>query len=304
MKSLVLGGTGFIGRRLVNQLLSSGSEVTLATSGKSPNPFEGKVTTIITDRFNRESLMESMSGLDYHNVVFDTIGYRSMDVKNSLDALRKKAGKYVYISSAAVYRGMEGTMSEGDFDPSAVTPEVGLEDTYHGGKRMSEAYLMKNSPVPVAIARFPNVIGFDDSTMRFQDHVARILNGDEFVFPEPEGRRNHVWVEDAGRFLAWLGKEGNGGIYNAASPDTLVGSKFVAEIAEALGTTPKISRDDRESNSRYAASKDLIVSIEKAVKKGFKFTPTDQYLKGEAEKARENGMVSPNSMKYTREFFP
>lgn len=303
MKSLVLGGTGFIGRRLVDQLLSSGSEVTLATSGKSPNPFEGKVSTIITDRFNRESLMESMAGLGYHDVVFDTIGYRSMDVKNSLDALRKKVGKYVYISSAAVYRGMEGTLGEEDFDPSGISPDVGLEDTYHGGKRMSEAYLLKNSPVPVAMVRFPNVIGFDDSTLRFQDHVTRILNGDEFTFPEPEGRRNHVWVEDAGRFLAWLGKKGNGGIYNAASPDSMVGSQFVTLIAESLGTTANISRDSLESNSRYAASKDLIVSVDKAGRKGFKFTPTGQWIKGEAEKARENGMASPNSMKYTRDFF-
>ncbi len=303
MKSLVLGGTGFIGRRLVNQLLSSGSEVTLATSGKSPNPFEGRVTTLVTDRFDRESLKKSMEGLAYHDVVFDTIGYRSIDVKNSMDALRKKIGKYVYISSAAVYSGMEGTLREEAFNPAETVAEAGMEDTYHGGKRMSEAYLFKNSPVPVAIVRFPNVMGFDDSTLRFQDHVTRILRGEEFAFPKPEGRRNHVWVEDAGRFLAWLGLKGNGGIYNAASPDSMVASELVARIAESLGTSARISRDSEEANSRYAASKDLIISVEKAGKKGFAFTPTDRWLKGEAEKAKENGMDSPNSMEYTRSFF-
>lgn len=303
MKSLVLGGTGFIGRRLVEQLLSSGNEVTLATSGKSPNPFEGKASTIITDRFNRESLEKSMSDLKYHDVVYDTIGYRSVDIKNSLNTLKGKFGKYVYISSAAVYRGMEGTLSEGAFDPTGLVPDAGEEDTYHGGKRMSEAYLVKNSPVPIAIVRFPNVIGYDDSTLRFQDHVSRILKGDEFKFQEPEGKRNHVWVEDAGKFLAWLGQKGNGGIFNAASPDSMKGSEFVTRIAESLGTSAKLSMGKEEPNSRYAASKDMIVSVEKAQKKGFSFTPTNQWLKAEAQKARDYGKKSPNSMEYTRSFF-
>lgn len=303
MKALVLGGTGFIGRRLVNNLLSAGNEVTMATSGKSPNPFGNRVSTVKCDRFKRDSLIGALSGLGYHDVVFDTIGYRSIDVKNSLDAIEGSAGKYVYISSAAVYSGLEGTVSEDQFDPSILKAVPGKEKSYDQGKKMSEAYLVKNSPVPVAMARFPIVIGYDDSTFRFQNHVSRILNGDQFQFKEPEGKRNYVWVEDAGRFLAWLGEMGNGRIYNAASPESMKPSQLVKSIAEAMGSKAKIKLGNEESDSSYAASRDLVISVEKAKRKGFKFIPTEVWLKEEAQKAKDSGLTSPNSMEYTRDLF-
>ena len=36
MRALVIGGTGFIGRRLVEYLIKYDCEVTIATSGKTP----------------------------------------------------------------------------------------------------------------------------------------------------------------------------------------------------------------------------------------------------------------------------
>lgn len=304
MRALVLGGTGFIGRRLVRNLLSAGNEITLATSGKSPNPFDNKTTTVICDRFQSESMLTSLSGLGFHDIVFDTIGYRSIDIKNALDAIGKSTGKYVYISSAAVYRGMEGTFSEEQVDPSGLNVAPGRENSYDAGKRMSEAYLLKNSPVPIAVARFPNVVGHDDSTLRFQDHISRVMRGEDFQFQEPEGRRNYVWVEDAGRFLAWLGEKGNEGIYNAASPDFMKASQFVSSIADHLGMKANIRLGTKDSNSRYAALKDHILDVKKAELKGFTFTPTEQWLKLETQKARDSDLTSPNSMKYSNDLFP
>ncbi len=303
MKSLVLGGTGFIGRRLVKNLLSSGDDVTLVTSGKSPNPFGNRVSVIISDRFRKDSLMSSFSRLDFHDAVYDTIGYRSLDVKNALEAIGNRAGKYVYISSAAVYSGMEGVMDEEKFDPISMEASAGLENSYSEGKKMSEAYLIKNADMPVAIARFPNVMGHDDSTLRFQSHVKRILDGNEFYIREPEGKRNHVWVEDAGRFLSWLGREGNTGIFNAASPDSMKASQLVTQMAQYLGTLAKIRFGDDEPNTRYASSTDLILNVAKAEKKGFKFTPTGQWLEDEVRKARDTGFSSPNSMEYSYNLF-
>ena len=303
MKSLVLGGTGFIGRRLVKQLLSSGDEVTLATSGKSPNPFGNRVSAVVADRFRRDSLMSAFSGIDFHDVVYDTIGYRSVDVENALDAIGGRAGKYVYISSAAVYSGLEGVMDEGKFDPRSLNVSNGMENSYDEGKKMSEAYLLKNAGMQVAIARFPIVLGHDDSTLRFQNHVKRILDEDEFHFSEPEGKRNYVWVEDAGRFLGWLGREGFAGIYNAASPDSMKPSQLVTQMAECLGTTAKIKFGTGEPDTSYAAARDLVVSVDKAEREGFKFSPTGEWLGEEVRKAKESGFSSPNSMEYAFNLF-
>ncbi len=305
MKALVLGGTGFIGRRLVGNLLSGENEVTLATSGKSPTPFGDKVSTLVVDRFSRNSLMEAFSGNAYFDVAIDTIGYRSLDVKYSLEALEGKIGKYVYISSAAVYRGNSGTLSEESFDPGKIeNKEPGIEKAYHEGKQMSEACILEHAKVPYAIARFPNVLGYDDSTMRFQDHVSRIVSGEEFIFQEPEGRRNCVWVEDAGNLLAWLSTTSNVGIYNGASPDAMKASELVEKMAEALGTTARISRGHEKSNSRYSATTDFVLNVKKAEGKGFKFHPTGEWLGEEARMAKEHGKLSHNSQDYSDKLFP
>lgn len=300
-----MGGTGFIGRRLVANLLSGGHEVALATSGKSTNPFGNKVSTITVDRFSGESLSRAFSGDGYYDVAFDTIGYRSIDVKNSLDALDGKTGKYVYISSAAVYAGSSGVLTEDHFDPAKLeNSESGLEKTYHEGKQVSEAYIVRNASVPYAIARFPNVMGYDDSTMRFQEHISRLMNGEEFHFQEPEGRRNCVWVEDAGKFLEWLGTTANEGIFNGACPDALKASGFIGKMAEALGTNPRLTYGGEKSNSRYSAITDFILSVKKAEERGFRFHETSEWIGKEARRAREYGKASPNSPEYASKLFP
>lgn len=304
MRALVLGGTGFIGRRLVSNLLLEGNEVSLATAGRSVNPFGENVAAMKIDRYDRDSMMKAFSGDAYYDVAFDTIGYRSVDVRNSLDALEGKAGKYVYISSAAVYLGKQGTFREEDFDPLKVeNSSPGLEKAYHEGKQMSEAYIAGNAGMPFAIARFPNVMGYDDGTRRFQEHVSRIMNGEGFHFQEPEGRRNCVWVEDAGKFLAWLGTPGHDGIYNGAAPDSMKASEFITKMAEEMGMKLKVTHGREESNSRYASTTDFILSVQKAEKEGFLFHRVNEWIGKEAGKAMEYGNRSPNSTDYTGSLF-
>lgn len=304
MKALILGGTGFIGRRLVSRLLSSGNEVTIATSGKSGNPFGTKAREIHADRFSRGSLVEAFSGGEYYDCTFDTIGYRSLDAKNALDALEGRTGKFVYISSAAVYRGEGGVTGEEAFDPSALeNREPGLEKTYYEGKQNSEAYIMGNAGMPYAMARFPIVLGHDDSTMRFQDHVSRLARGEEFTFQKPEGRRNYVWVEDAGKFLSWLGTSSNIGIFNGASPDALTASELLTEMGKALGRKPVISGGQEQSNSSYNYREDRILSVSRAEKCGFAFQETSQWIGMESRMAAEGEGKSPNSARYIGNLF-
>ncbi|HEY4554390.1 MAG TPA: NAD-dependent epimerase/dehydratase family protein, partial [Bacillaceae bacterium] len=56
MKSaLILGGTRFFGKELVRCLLDKGVDVTIATRGKSGNPFGEEVRQLIADRYDTES---------------------------------------------------------------------------------------------------------------------------------------------------------------------------------------------------------------------------------------------------------
>lgn len=306
MKALVLGGTGFIGRRLVENLLEEGWDVTIATSGKSPNPFGDSVTQIIADRYNQASFEEKLLSPPYFDTVFDQIGFGPDDIRKTVEFFRERIGNYVFVSSAAVYSDKHGTVRETDFDSR--TLQIRNESTailgYSDGKKNAEAYLFQNAPFPVAAARFPIVMGYDDSTLRFQKHVLGVRNGDEFNVKKAQVLHNYVWVEDAGRFLAWLGKNKKNGAYNAASPDPLSVESLLVDIGRYLGKEPRITVDShREGNTSYYRDSDLVLSVRKAESEGFRFTSTGTWLEPEVKKTVENDGKSGNTTDHMKWIF-
>ena len=56
MKILVLGGTKFFGIPMIQSLLKYNHDITIATRGHQPIPFESKVKHIKIDRQNQEDL--------------------------------------------------------------------------------------------------------------------------------------------------------------------------------------------------------------------------------------------------------
>lgn len=301
MKVLVLGGTGFIGRRLVEHLLRNNCDVTIATSGKSPNPFGDAVSSVVCDRFDITSIEDKLSSPPYFDVLFDQICFGPDDAQNVVDVFGKRIGNYVFVSSGSVYTS-EGTLfREGDFDP--VHYDLKMDTAGHlgygEGKKNAEAYLFQKAPFPVAAARFPIVIGHDDSTYRFQGLVGNVASGENVNIPEDCGKRNYVWVDDAGRFLAWLGMNKKSGVYNAASPQNVDAVELSNGIGESLGKKPIITRSgDKESATPYYSSRDQILSVEKAEAEGFAFTEIKDWIGREANLVVESGGKALNSIEY------
>ncbi len=299
--ALVIGGTGFIGRRLVKNLLKEGVEVTIATRGKSPNPFGDKVRPLVLDRFSLENISESFSREMHFDILFDQVGFGPDDMETTLSGLDGIVGRYVYTSSMAVYDKFADRTSESDFDPlSYAVKEGGIGNLgYSEGKRSAEAYLFKHSRVPAVAARFPIVIGPDDVTGRVQFHVDRILESREIVVPRPCGRMNYIWVEDAGRFLAWLGLKGKEGTYNAASRESADARGMIVSMASALNREPVIvEQGKKEDISPYHVDQDRMVSVEKAEKEGFAFTSMETWLPEVAKQTAESKGVQHNKMDY------
>lgn len=304
MNALVIGGTGFIGRRLVKNLLENGIEVTIATRGKSSNPFTGKVKEVVVDRFSESSLEKALPEGAYYDVVYDQVGFGPEDLAITLPALKGKAGLYVYTSSLAVYPEAGTDMKEDDFDPSRhAMQEGGIGNLgYAEGKRSAEAYLQKNATFPYAAIRFPVVVGPDDVTGRVQFHVERIAQGKPIVIPWKRGRMNYIWVEDAGRFLAWIGINGKTGPYNPASPERIDAASMVEKLAFGMGGKAVIEEEGNDDDrSPYYRPEDWSMSTEKAVSEGFRFTPLDQWVPEVAREAVETGGEKKNTMDYMAE---
>ena len=86
MNILVIGGTRFFGIHMVNELLTAGYDVTIATRGKASDSFGDKVKRIFLERTTEESVREALSGTHY-DVVIDKIAYCSNDIKYVMDVI-------------------------------------------------------------------------------------------------------------------------------------------------------------------------------------------------------------------------
>lgn len=281
MRALIMGGTTFFGKRLVAQLCDDGCEVTIATRGLTPDDFGDTVDRV---RFDRTSLasMEAAFSDSRFDVVFDQIGYAPDDVEDACRVFTGKIGHYVFTSSNAVYTSPGARLTEDAFDPMSISPGRGrmTELGYADGKKQAEAYLFQHAPFPVAAARFPVVLGWDDPTGRFQFHVGRVARGEPIVVGRPCGRMNYVAAEDAGRFLAWLGTARRVGPYNGGCLDAIDAGEMVERIARALGKVPQLRMrgGDQDKSAFCLPDGDWTMDMAKAQLDGFHFTPIDEWF--------------------------
>src|SRR5690606_30628543 len=100
MKLLVIGGTRFLGRAIVNYALGAGHEVTLFNRGQSnPDLFEGEVETLVG---NRDGGLGVLDGRSF-TAVIDTCGYIPRLVRDSATSLKDAIEHYTFISTLSVY---------------------------------------------------------------------------------------------------------------------------------------------------------------------------------------------------------
>ena len=113
MKILILGGTRFFGKYTVEDLLSKGHDVTIATRGKAYDGYGDHVKRIIVERTNEESMKTALGGRHY-DVIIDKIAYCSNDIRYVMENVG--FDKYIYMSSTSVYDPKHINTVETDFD--------------------------------------------------------------------------------------------------------------------------------------------------------------------------------------------
>jgi len=100
MKLLVIGGTQFVGKSIVESALERNHEVTLFNRGKTNPDFFKETEKIIGDRENLDDL-KKLKG-QHWDAVIDTCGYFPQIVKQSAEVLKDQVHLYAYISSMSV----------------------------------------------------------------------------------------------------------------------------------------------------------------------------------------------------------
>jgi nucleoside-diphosphate-sugar epimerase len=129
MDILVMGGTRFVGKPLVERLQAAGHALTLFTRGNKPAP-EG-VEHLIGDRSTPEALAQ-LQGRRF-DVIVDSSGRSLDDSRAVVERTGAPSHRFVYVSSAGVYADSELWPLDED---SPTDPQ-----SRHAGKLDTEAWL-------------------------------------------------------------------------------------------------------------------------------------------------------------------
>lgn len=234
-KVLVLGGTRFFGKHLVEALLQEGHDVTIATRGITEDSFGSAVKRLIVDREDEKQLAERLEDKSY-DIVYDNLCHSSNAAKIICEVLRGKTKKYVMTSSMAVYEPAL-SLSEEDFNPYEYAIAYGDRNdfNYGEGKRLAEAVVFQQATFPVVAARFPVVIGENDYTKRLQFYVEHILREEPVAVNHLDGKLSFIHEEEAGGFLVWCGMKDIEGPINACSNGVVSARDIIHFIEETTG---------------------------------------------------------------------
>jgi 2'-hydroxyisoflavone reductase len=231
MKILVIGGTQFIGRHLVEILIRNGDQVTLFHRGRT-NP---ELFPETEHRFGDRGLDMSALASGAWEATIDLSAYVPRHVYRLAEALGGRGGRYVHISSVSAYADPPGPGLTEDAplrvldDPTTETVDG---DTYGGLKALCErashgsfgAMTVEGSGasprgVPVSIVRPTYVAGPHDHTRRFTWWVERVARGGRVLAPGPKDNPFQVIdVRDLAEFLAQLAYGEAKGTFHAVSP--------------------------------------------------------------------------------------
>ena len=191
MRILIIGGTRFVGRHIVESAVAHGHQVTLlhrGTSGDDPFPH---CEHLHLDRDGDLSVLSDRS----FEAVIDVSAYVPRQVNSLADALGDRAGRYLFISTVSVY----DLPAETPFDengaltavPSDPTTEDVTEETYGGLKVLCERAARERFGDRLTIVRPTYVVGPFDYTHRFTYWVERLARGGEVLAPAP----SDAWLQ-------------------------------------------------------------------------------------------------------------
>lgn len=224
MKVLVLGGTRFLGRHIVEAFAAGGHDVVAFHRGET----RCELPVGVEERFgDRNSDLSAVRDTTWDAVV-DVAAYEPDQVRRALEL---RTARYLFISTVNVYEDLSTAGISEDwttiesFDPSE-------EALVYGGKKAACERLVLERFADSSIVLRPGlIVGRWDPTGRFTYWCERLLRGGQYLTPKPQARPVQlVDAADVARFAERAVTHDLFGIYNA------VGPRDVITFAEVLET--------------------------------------------------------------------
>lgn len=245
MHVFIIGGTGFISRRLVQMLLDDGHHVTIFTRGRTEAAFEraDRLEHVHGDRTSAASLESAMQGKAF-DAAYDMIAYEAEHSRVAVEALQGHVGRFIHCSTISVYMISDEatcpiTEDQDDLPVMKHWPRNPFGMDYGVQKRGCERVLWDahSEDFPVTVLRPTYVSGPNDPTARDYFWIQRILDGGSLLVP---GSGDHafqqLYVDDAARAFADVLKhdETIGEAYNVAAVEVYSLNEYLRRLAVLL----------------------------------------------------------------------
>lgn len=239
MKLLVIGGTEFLGRALVDAALARGDAVTLFNRGRSHPELFPDVEHIRGDRTVAADVAALRNGR--WDAAIDTCGYVSADVRTTTETLADRVEHYTFISSISVYAD-NGPLNQDEAAPLATLtdqPENGADGASYGARKALCEHAAETTMLGrVLHLRAGLLVGPHDYTDRFPYWVGRVAQGGTVLAPgDPAQRVQLIDVRDMAAWNLVLAERRQTGVFNVTGPNsTLTMGEMVATCRAASGS--------------------------------------------------------------------
>lgn len=311
MKNLIIGGTKFLGRHLIDAARKNDHEVTLFNRGKKYS--DEAIPQVEEIHGDRNSDLEKLSGGNW-DAVIDTCGYLPQTVQMSAEFLADKVGQYVFISGGSVY----ADTSKPDYDEQTATAKLSEEqnekfenidlnqelnglvlgESYGALKVLCEETAESVMPNRVLNVRAGMIVGAFDWTDRFSYWVMRVAEGGKVLAPgTSETFVQLIDARDLSELIIGMIEKNESGIFNVTSkPFELTFGKMLNAIKLATGSDAEFVWADEkflEENevapwsempfylpiSDESAQNFLTMNVDRALSKGLKFRPLQETVR-------------------------
>lgn len=218
MQLLIIGGTRFLGRALVEAALAAGHKVTLFNRGQSNPDLFPDLEHVTGDR---DGGLDALEGRRW-DAVIDTCGYVPRVVRASAEMLATAVDHYIFISTISVYAdfttiGISEQSPLGTIDDETVEEIDG--ETYGPLKVLCEQAVDAAMGMRSLHVRSGLIVGPHDPTDRFTYWPVRVARGGAMLAPgNPEQAVQFIDVRDIAEWTIGAAEQRLTGPYNITGP--------------------------------------------------------------------------------------
>lgn len=246
MNLLMIGGTRFLGRALVDAALSAGHDVTLFNRGQSNRDLFPDLELVQGDR---DGGLTALSGRQW-DAVIDTCGYVPRLVADAARLLADSVAIYTFISSISVYA---DPVAPGSDEQAPLATMDGETETITGEsygplKARCEKAAAEAMEGRALIIRAGLLVGPHDLSDRFTYWPVRIAGGGDVLAPVGERAvTQFIDVRDCAAWTLRATEKNLAGPYNVTGPASPISMQALLETCrDVTGSKANLHWADEE----------------------------------------------------------